>query len=253
VGSWFAGEIVATGKLRLFCFFVFFIVTFVFIRISVRLIRAQVKWWPGNVAPGGTHIHHVVFGLVFMCVGGISGLSVEDNTSISAGLLAALFGIGTSLVLDEFALVLHLDDVYWKEQGRLSVDAVFVAIALCGLALLGVSPLELSDALTPDVEGDLPSTGMIALFVGSNLLFSLVALGKGKIWTGLLGIYLTPLALIGAIRLARPGSPWARRRYRPGSRRLRRAEWRERRIREPIERWKVNVQNFVAGRPSIKS
>ena len=93
---------------------------------------------------------------------------------------------------------------------------------------------------------------MIALFVGSNLLFSLVALGKGKIWTGLLGIYLTPLALIGAIRLARPGSPWARRRYRPGSRRLRRAEWRERRIREPVERWKVSVQNFVAGRPSIK-
>jgi hypothetical protein len=124
VGSWFAREIVATGKLRLFCFFVFFIVTFVFIRISVRMIRAQVKWWPGNVQPGGTHIHHV--------------------------------------------------------------------------------------------------------------------------------IYITPLALIGAIRLARPGSPWARRRYRPGSRRLRRAEWRERRIREPVERWKVRFQNFVAGRPSIK-
>ncbi|MFF5208633.1 hypothetical protein [Streptosporangium sp. NPDC000396] len=253
MGSWFSTEIVAAGKLRLFCFFVFFIATFLFIRISVRMIRAQVKWWPGNVTPGGTHIHHVVFGLVFMCVGGISGLAVEDGTSIPAGLLAALFGVGTSLVLDEFALVLHLDDVYWKEQGRLSVDAVFVAAALCGLALLGASPLELGDLLAPQPDGELLSTPEIALIVGFNTLLSLVTLFKGKIWTGLIGIYVTPLALVGAIRLARPGSPWARRRYEPDSGKLHRAEWREKKIREPVEQVKVGFQNFVAGRPSIKS
>ncbi|MEU7983306.1 hypothetical protein AB0B56_00390 [Streptosporangium canum] len=252
MGAWFSTEIVAAGKLRLFCFFVSFIATFLFIRISVRLIRAQVRWWPGNVAPGGMHIHHVVFGLVFMCVGGISGLSVEDNTSVSAGLLAALFGVGTSLVLDEFALVLHLDDVYWTQQGRISVDAVFVAVALCGLALLGASPLELGLALNPGADGQVVSHTEIALIVGANTLLSLISLAKGKIWTGLLGIYITPLALIGAVRLARPGSPWARRRYRPGSRRLRRAEWREKRIRDPIERVKIGFQNFVAGRPSAK-
>jgi hypothetical protein len=99
-------------------------VAFVFIRFSVRMIRAQVKWWPGNVTPGGTHIHHVVFGLVFMCVGGVSGLTVQNPRSAWAAVSAALLGAGMALVLDEFALVLHLEDVYWGEQGRLSVQVV---------------------------------------------------------------------------------------------------------------------------------
>jgi len=140
VSGWFEHAIVAPGKLRLFCFLVAFIVAFVFIRFSVRMIRAQVKWWPGNVTPGGTHIHHVVFGLVFMCVGGVSGLTVQNPRSAWAAASAALLGAGMALVLDEFALVLHLEDVYWGEQGRLSVQVVFIAIAATGLALLGLSP-----------------------------------------------------------------------------------------------------------------
>ena len=44
-------------------------------------------------------------------------------------------------MLDEFALILHLRDVYWPEEGRTSVDAVFVAIAVTGLLLLGLRPL----------------------------------------------------------------------------------------------------------------
>ncbi|GAA0951191.1 hypothetical protein [Nonomuraea longicatena] len=110
--EWFAREVMAAGRLRMFCFFVMFLVTFLFIRFSVRLIRRQVRWWPGNVTPGGLHIHHVVFGLVLMCLGGIGGLAVEDTRSWIAALAAGLFGVGAALVLDEFALVLHLDDVY---------------------------------------------------------------------------------------------------------------------------------------------
>ncbi|MFI6323725.1 hypothetical protein ACIBG8_39790 [Nonomuraea sp. NPDC050556] len=238
---WFATEIVGAGKLRLFSFFVLFLLTFLFIRFSVRMIRKQVRWWPGNVAPGGLHIHHVVFGLVFMCVGGIGGLAVQDSSSVAAALLAALFGVGTALVLDEFALVLHLDDVYWAQQGRLSVDTVFVAVSLTGLALLGVSPLEIADS------EDLWDWGLIVL---PNVLFAVITLMKGKVWTGLIGIYLTPLALIGAIRLARPGSPWARWRYKDGSRKLRKAEWREQKVREPVERLKRGLQDLVAGRPT---
>lgn len=240
--EWFATEIVHTGKLRLFSFFVFFLGTFLFIRFSVRMIRKQVKWWPGNVTPGGMHIHHVVFGLVFMCLGGIGGLAVQQGNSAIAAVSAAVFGVGTALVLDEFALVLHLDDVYWAKQGRLSVDTVFVAIALTGLALLGVSPLEIADG---DGWWD------IGLVVVPNVLFAIFTLLKGKVWTGLIGIYLTPLALIGAIRLARPGSPWARWRYKDGSRKLRRAEWRELKVREPIDRLKQGLQDLVAGRPSL--
>lgn len=205
------------------------------------------RWWPGNVTPGGLHIHHVVFGLVLMSLGGIGGLAVRDNASLAAAALAALFGVGAALVLDEFALVLHLDDVYWTRQGRLSVDTVFMALALCGLGLLGASPLEIADA----IDGGGLVSG--ALIVGTNVLFSVIALAKGKVWTGLIGVYLTPLALVGAIRLARPGSPWARWRYKDGSRKLRRAEWRERKMREPVERFKHTVQDLVAGSPLDKS
>ncbi|MFI6499631.1 hypothetical protein [Nonomuraea typhae] len=243
--DWFAREIVDAGKLRLFCFFVVFLLTFLFIRFSVRMIRKQVRWWPGNVAPGGLHIHHVVFGLVFMCLGGIGGLAVQDGTSAGAAALAGVFGAGTALVLDEFALVLHLEDVYWSEQGRLSVDTVFMALALCGLGLLGVSPL---DADTLFLGEDLVDGGII---IAMNILFAVVSLAKGKVWTGLIGVYLTPLALVGTVRLARPESPWARWRYTEGSRKMRRAVWRERKLREPIERFKHLVQDAVAGRPSL--
>ncbi|WP_214321436.1 hypothetical protein [Nonomuraea sediminis] len=242
MSHWFAAEIIGGGRLRLFCFFVMFLATFLFIRFSVRMIRKQVKWWPGNVTPGGLHIHHVVFGMVLMCLGGIGGLAVQDPRSWVAALAAGVLGVGTALVLDEFALVLHLDDVYWAKRGRLSVDTVFMAGALTGLALVGVSPLAI-DAFDESVLNG-------TLTVLTNLIFASVCLLKGKVWTGLIGLYLTPLALIGAIRLARPGSPWARWRYREGSRKLARAAWREQRYREPIERAKHAFQDLVAGRPS---
>jgi hypothetical protein len=247
--SWFQQSVVDTGRLRLFCFFVSFIVAFLFIRISVRLIRAQVKWWPGNVTPGGVHIHHVVFGLVFMCVGGVGGLAVQDNRSGWAAAAAALLGIGMALVLDEFALVLHLEDVYWSEQGRLSVEVVFIAVALCGLALLGWVPL-----------GATPGSGVghsraeafasIAVILAFNLAFTVICLLKGKTWTGVIGIYIGLFAFIGAIRLARPGSPWARRRYPDGSQKLTKATTREKRFeRRRATRFMIWFQDAVAGRP----
>jgi hypothetical protein len=121
MSNWFQQSVVDPGRLRLFCFFVAFIAAFAFIRFSVRMIRAQVKWWPGNVTPGGVHIHHAVFGLVLMCVGGVGGLAVQDSDSGWAAVAAALLGIGMALLLDEFALVWFLKDVYWSEQGRLKM------------------------------------------------------------------------------------------------------------------------------------
>jgi hypothetical protein len=248
MSTWFEQSVVDAGRLRLFCFFVSFIAAFLFIRFSVRMIRAQVKWWPGNVTPGGVHIHHVVFGLVFMCVGGVGGLAVQDNRSGWAAAAAALLGIGMALVLDEFALILHLEDVYWSEQGRLSVEVVFIVVALCGLALLGWVPL-----------GATPSSGVghsrleaflsIAAFLAFNLAFTVICLLKGKTWTGVLGIYVGLIALIGAIRLARPGSPWARRRYSVGSRKEAKAIAREKRYGRRVSRYMTWFQDIVAGRP----
>lgn len=231
---------------RLLFFFLGLVLTFVFIRISVRMIRAGVRWWPGNITPGGTHIHHVVFGAVFMMLGGVTGLAAPDEQyGLRAG-AAALLGVGTALVLDEFALILHLRDVYWTKDGRLSVDAVFLAIGMTGLLLLGARPLGYEE-----FYGDGPALRVVLILV--NLGFAIVALLKGKVWTGLLGLLVPVLPEIGALRLARPGSPWARWRYTEGSRKLRRAYRREARIRQPLIRAKIRVQEFISGRHDLES
>ena len=247
MSTWFHHWIVTGGRLRLFSFFVAFIVAFLFIRFSVRMIRAQVRWWPGNVKPGGVHYHHIVFGLVFMCVGGVGGLAVQDSRSGWAAAAAALLGVGMALVLDEFALVLHLKDVYWSEQGRLSVEVVFIAVALCGLALLGFTPLGFSTSPAGGGSGTETALGIASVLL-INLALTIVCLLKGKTWFGIIGVYIGLFALVGAIRLARPGSIWARSRYREGSRKLGRALAREeRRLRRA--RVMIRFQDFVAGKP----
>jgi len=252
MGGWFEQSVVDTGRLRLFCFFVSFIVAFLFIRFSVRMIRAQVKWWPGNVTPGGVHIHHVVFGLVFMCVGGVGGLAVQDNRSGWAAAAAVFLGIGMALVLDEFALVLHLEDVYWSEQGRLSVEVVFVTAALCGLALLGWVPL---GATPGDGIGHSRVEAFLSIVVvlAVNLTFTVICLLKGKTWSGVIGVYIGLIAFVGAIRLARPGSPWARRRYPAGSRKEAKAIAREKRYGGRATRARTWFQDLVAGRPDQRT
>lgn len=254
MSAWFEREIVDTGRAPLFCFFLGIVLGFLFIRASVRLIRAEVRWWPGNVTQDGLHIHHVVFGVVFMLVGGVAGLAVSDNLVGWRSALAGLFGIGAALVLDEFALILHLQDVYWTEQGRASIDAVFVAVAVTGLLLLGLRPAGLDDL---QVAGDTELgagwriTG--ALLVLVNLALAMITLLKGKIWTGLLGLFVVILLLFGAVRLARPESPWSRWRYRrPGRRpaaKLARSTHREQRFRDPVIRAKIRFQELVGGRP----
>ncbi|NUT38213.1 MAG: hypothetical protein HOV79_34625 [Hamadaea sp.] len=253
MGHWFHREIVASGRLPLFCFFAGVVVGFAFIRISVRLIRAQVRWWPGNVTPGGLHIHHVVFGVVFMLVGGVAGIVIPNTQIAALSVTAAVFGIGSALVLDEFALILHLDDVYWAEQGRTSVDAIFVAVAVTGMLLLGLRPVGVDDLIFAKDEGggvvNYVVAGLSALF---HLGLAAITLLKGKIWTGLLGLFVPVLLYVGAIRLARPGSPWSRWRYRRDTARakakLAKAEWRELRLRRPLIQAKIRFQELLAGR-----
>jgi hypothetical protein len=247
--SWFEQSVVDAGRLRLFCFFVSFIAAFLFIRFSVRMIRAQVRWWPGNVTPGGVHVHHAVFGLLFMCTGGLGGLAVEDNRSAWAAVAAALLGIGMALVLDEFALLLHLEDVYWSDKGRLSVEIVFIVVALCGLALLGWVPLGATPSTREPthIEAFLGIVSVLAV----NLVFTVICLLKGKMWTGVIGLYVNLFAIVGAIRLARPGSPWARWRYPDGSKKQASAIARERRYVHRVARIRIWFQDFVAGRPHL--
>ena len=249
MSGWFQAQIVHTGRLPLFCFFVAFVLGFGFIRLSVRLIRAQVRWWPGNVTVGPVHVHHMVFGVVFMAVGGVTELAAPLYSLGWRSGAAALFGLGTALVLDEFALLLHLRDVYWSNEGRLSVDAVFVAAGVTSLLLLGVTPVGVKNI--PDYQRLLPvSPGVIAtlhLVAAALFVLASITLLKGKIWTGLCGLFLPLLFIVGAVRLARPGSPWARWRYRNRPGKLARADRREQHLRQPVIRVKSRLQDLLAG------
>jgi hypothetical protein len=86
----------------------------------------------GGFAVGSLHIHHVVFGLVILFASGVIDLMERAQR-----VRAILFGIGAALVLDEFALVLNLADVYWAPQGRESIDAIVIFAGLLLLVALG--------------------------------------------------------------------------------------------------------------------
>ncbi|CAM3207920.1 hypothetical protein RHDE110596_22335 [Prescottella defluvii] len=250
---WLEREIIANGRLPLLFFLLGFLLAFLFIRVSVRMIRAEVRWWPGNVTPGGQHIHHVVFGVVTMFASGVALIAVYENASQTTGaVIATFFGIGTALVLDEFALIFYLKDVYWADQGRASVDAVFVALAVTGLLLLGFQPLELLDITEWREDPHIAVRITIVVLVVVNLALAAIVILKGKIWTGLVGLFVFPILLVGAIRLSRPGAPWARWRYTRKPRRMQRAIEREKRFRRPMIRAKIYVQDLVAGKPSVE-
>jgi hypothetical protein len=114
-----------------------FLATFVVVRVVTHAIRAG-RWrrvLRNLQTPGGTHLHHLVPGIVLLLVSGYLGIGVwADGARRSAALL---FGVGAALTLDEFALWLHLEDVYWAKAGRQSIDAVVVAATLAALAVLG--------------------------------------------------------------------------------------------------------------------
>lgn len=244
VAGLYSDWIIEPGKQPLFLVFVSFIVGFLGIRTSTRMIRAQVRWWFGNVTPGGVHVHHMVFGIVLMLGCGVGAFSRIGGIAPWAELFAVGFGIGAALVLDEFALILHLQDVYWAEQGRQSVDAVILGAAIAGLLVLGASPFGVAEE--PNVE----QTGWgVVTLVAQNMLFVVIAFLRGKVWTGALGIFVPFVAFVGALRLARPRSPWARWRYKPGSKKLARAEAREEKIDRRWRRARRSMGDFVAGRP----
>ncbi|WP_431956550.1 hypothetical protein [Nocardia lijiangensis] len=250
---WIEDDVIAQGRLPLLCFLFGFIVGFLFIRLSVRMIRAKVRWWPGNLRAGDVHIHHMVFGVILVLGSGLGLVAVfEDGSTVSAAALSAAFGIGAALVLDEFALIYYLRDVYWEEQGRTSVDAVFVALAVTGLLLLGFHPLSLLEINDFRDSVDIGARIVVTAFALVNLMLAAIVIAKGKIWTGLFGMFFPPLLVVGALRLSRPGAPWARWRY-ADRRRLRyRAIVRERRYRRPVIRAKIFVQDLVAGKPDVE-
>jgi hypothetical protein len=250
VSAWFSEQVVQTGRLPLFCFFVAFVAGFLAVRLSVRLIRAGVRWWPGNVVAGAVHVHHMVFGVVLMGIGGIAELAAPLQSLGWRGGAAGVFGLGLALVLDEFALILHLRDVYWANEGRLSVDAVFVAIGLTALLLIGASPVGVRNVADyHHIPGSPAAVATLLATVAVMLVLAGITLLKGKAWTALLGLVVPVALIVGAVRLARPDSVWARWRYRDRPAKLSRSRHREQRLRQPVIRAKNRVQDLLAGLP----
>jgi hypothetical protein len=243
MGHWLQRNIIEPGKLPLLLALTAFVLTFLVTRSIVRLIRAG-KGPFGNVRAGGLHIHHVVPGVVLTVAGGF-GAVAGGSHGFGAALSAVLFGMGAGLVLDEFALILHLDDVYWSEAGRQSVEVVVLTAALVGLLLVGFVPFGVNDLS----RSELQDRGTVILNVAVNFLFSLIALGKGKPRLAIFGVVLPAVALVGALRLARPGSPWARRFYarrpRARARAVLRAYRHDRRWSGP----RRALQDWLGGRP----
>jgi hypothetical protein len=253
---WFDHDIVERGRLPLLCCLVAFILTFFVTRTFVRLIRHRARtgrptrWWhPRNVHVGGVHIHHVTFGVVLVLLSGLTLVTLSiDGQELEFALAATLFGIGAALVLDEYALILHLSDVYWEEDGRASVDAVFAAVAVAGLLIMGLHPLMFFLPIWHGGEEMAVRVGL-GWALAVTLPLAVVVLLKGKLWTGLLGMFIVVLLVVGAIRLSRPHAPWARWRYTSQPDKMRRALQRERTWRRPVVRVKLWLQGAIAGTP----
>jgi lysyl-tRNA synthetase class 2 len=231
-------------------FLVGLLATFLFVRINTRLIRAKVSWWFHDIeSDGGTHVHHMVIGVVLMVAVGVLLIAIEP-TALAGQLLALLFGVGVALTLDEFALILNLQDVYWRKEGRLSVDAVIIVVCAVSLFVLGLDPFRGID------KSGLTGNALrvtIAVYVILDITPVLLCLFKGKIWTGVVGLFVPILALVGAIRLARPNSPWARRRYPKRPKKLAKAQRREARLNAHTIAWRDAFFDLIAGKPHLPS
>ena len=218
--------------------FLAILVTFLVTRTVTRLIRSGNgrRIGLGNVSMGGNHVHHQVFGILIIIGTGIFLISATPHGApLSAA--AAVFGLGVGLTVDEFALWLHLEDVYWADQGRKSVDAIFCVLVITG-ALIGGANF---------VTGSLGSAAWWSsvAVIAVNLALCVICLLKGKVMTGVIGIFIGVVALVGAIRLAKPGSWWATHRY--GPRRAARAAARY--DHRYAERWN-RLRDLVAGAPT---
>lgn len=220
-----------------------FLLSFAFIRTSARLMRSpKVPWWPGSVvSDSGVHLHHLVWGIVTMMIAGSLGF-LAFGRSPHTEIFAFIFGVGAGLTIDEFALWVHLEDVYWAEEGRSSIDAVVIAAAGMGLVLLGYSPVAIESG---------SAEALIVSIVATAIAFSVVAVCffKGRILHGVVGAFIFPVAIYGACRIGKPRSAWARRRY--GERRPQKQAKAEDRFAPTrrTERFKEAFRDVVGGKP----
>lgn len=205
-------------------------------RTYTRLARTR-GWRSGRV--GDVHVHHMVVGLVLALLAGMLEIAIQPGVG-GRELFALAFGCGAALILDEFALSLHLRDVYWTPAGRSSIEVSLMWVLLGALLLVGLSPFGIHDSS----EGP-RAVGFVIVAV--SILLSVATCLKGKLTLGLLSIFLPPVGLVAAFRLARPGSVWASVFYRDDPDKRRRAVERFDPSRSTAERMRHRLHDLIGG------
>jgi hypothetical protein len=212
------------------------LLTLIGTRTYTRLARAR-GWRSGRV--GDVHVHHLVVGIVLALVSGMLDIALRPG-GFGRELLAFVFGIGAAFILDEFALSLHLRDVYWTSEGRHSIEVSLMWVLLGALLLVGISPFGIHDS------SEAPRAIGFAV-VAVSIVLSVVTCLKGKLTLGLLSIFLPPVGIAGAYRLARPGSVWAAVFYRDDPEKQRRACERFDVAHSRAERWRFGLHDLLGG------
>ncbi len=123
-----------------------FTATFGITRGITHAIKAGVGPFQ-NLSAGGTHIHHSTFGIFGLLGIGYAwthhwGTGVEPERRWRSRLTATAYGMASALTLDEFALWLDLEDDYWDQQGRKSIDAVAIFAGLLTMGIAGRDALK---------------------------------------------------------------------------------------------------------------
>lgn len=114
-----------------------FVASLAFVRASTWSIRTRGTFGPfRDLNAGGRHIHHFIPGILINFLAGGWAICTRDQEMEKW--IAIPFGVGLALTLDESALLLELEDVYWSERGQVSVE-----IALGAAALLASTALTL--------------------------------------------------------------------------------------------------------------
>jgi hypothetical protein len=137
---------VSTGENAMFNLLAAFVTSFTVARAIAALLRGRRSVGPfRNVEVGGRHIHHFVPGIVLSFVSGAAAIVARDERVESR--LALVFGTGMGLTLDESALLLELEDVYWTREGLVGVQITLAVAALLGALALGLRFLRRGEQL----------------------------------------------------------------------------------------------------------
>jgi hypothetical protein len=128
---------VSTRENSIFNLLTSFATTFILVRSVTYALRQRPRVGPfRNLRVGRRHIHHFVPGIVIAFGTGSAAILIRDERLDPW--LAIPFGVGMGLTLDESALLLELEDVYWSREGLLSVQITLAVMAVLGALALGL-------------------------------------------------------------------------------------------------------------------